>query len=241
MTHPLHESAYQLNLNFKTEENSFLRTFTFIETTPINGKVQDIFTKNGVCQSFSPSAPFTKREIKEAKASAPLVDSSCQTVAAFDFNDAEKRYLNGPNIQSTEQSILTLFQDAKVKSLIPAQFILCEGSLKADILKGLSDREVEYLNSKSGAVSFCECAEYFMNGMKLGGAPKEFEIQKYFKEIGKASFKPVKTSTVFYPDQYKEIYAPTSPFASALIPVFSVTGNYSATSKITTLHVERKK
>lgn len=240
-TQPLNERAYELKLHFKSQDSSFVRTFTFLETSPTKGRVQDIFTKNGVCQSFNPASPFSKREIKEAKAALPLVDLSLQTVAVFDLNDSEKRYLNGDVIQSAEQSVISLFTNAKIKALIPAQFILCEGSLKADILKSLSEREVEYLNSREAAQSFCECAEYFMNGMKLGGSPKELDIQKYFKALGKESFNPVKTSTTFYPEQYKEIYAPTSQFANTLIPVFSLTGNYSMTSKITTLHVERKK
>ena len=240
-TNSLHDSAYTLSLTFKSAGNAFVRTFIFLETPPVDGRVQDIFTKNGVCQTFSPIQPFTKRELKEAKSTLPLCDPLCQTVAVFDFSDSEKRYLEGTNIYKAELSVVSLFQEAKIKALIPAQFILCEGSLKHDLLKGLSDPEIEFLNSKEGAKTFCECAEYFMNGMKLGGAPREFDFHKYFRGLGNSPYKPVKVSTVFYPEQYKTIYSPSSPFAETLIPVFSVTGNYSDSTKITTLHVERKK
>lgn len=240
-TKPLHESAYELSLTFKSQETSFIRTFTFLETSPTAGSVQDIFTKNGVCQAFNPAHPFTKREIKEAKATLPLYDPLLQTVAVFDFSDSETRYIKRNTIDSAEMSVLSLFQDAKIKALIPAKFILCEGSLKHDLLKGLSDPEIEFLNSTEGAKTFCECAEYFMNGMKLGASPRELDFHKYFRNIGNEAYKPVKVSTVFYPEQYKTIYAPNSPFAETLIPVFNVTGNYSPHNKITTLHVERRK
>lgn len=238
-THPLHESAYELKLDFSSQESSFARTFTFLETSPKEGRVQDIFTKNGVCQNYKPSKPLTRKEQGEAEAALPLINPAYQTVAVFDFNDLENRYRYQDSIAATEKSVLNLFQEGQLK-MIPANFLLFEGSLKHDILKQLSETEIAFLNSKPGAKAFCECAEYFMNGMKLGGSPRDFDPHKYIIGVKNERYKPVQISTVFYPEQYKTVYSVDSAFSMALKPVFQVSGNYDPSNKITTLHVRRK-
>jgi hypothetical protein len=126
---------------------------------------------------------------------------------------------------------------------------LCEGSLKGDLLKlgGFSDREVEFLNSKQGASHFCQCAEFFMNGFKLGYSvcndTTEFSGSKYIKPISGrfSAFKPQSISTVFYPAQYKEMYSPQGGYAQSLQPIYSVEGDYEESMQITTLHVWERK
>lgn len=267
---PLNENAYNLIINFKEQSGaSNKRKFTFKQQSSVEeGVILDVFTKNGKCQNSLLAQLFNQREVKEAKNSSiqakKMNSSFSSTVAVFDLKTASQGYLpcleqpiaqsesvvceffkqetfKGTNSKKAKE-IYTIF-----KNQLPLDFIICEGSLKSDLLQhgGFSDREIEYLNSSSGSTSFCQLAEFFMNAFKLGqssisSAVYEFNAQNYIKPIQTASFKPQRESQVFYSSLYQELYSPSGQFASTLKPIFSVSGNYFADTQITLLTVEKK-
>ena len=70
---------------------------------------------------------------------------------------------------------------------------------------------------------------------------QNLRLKTYLKPISDdKSFEPCQASTVFYPEDYKETYAPEGDFAKTLAPFFSVTGNFDPQTKITTLNMWRK-
>lgn len=263
---PLHEKAYDLNIKFLDKDSHALsdKTFTFIEEFSLNeGTIWDVFTKNGVCKA---SLPFTKSDVKELNQAAKMLPNALSTplVCVLDLKDPSTGYLPNSTIVACEEAVCSFFQNdtaskgssaqskkvhSLFKSSIPVDFVICEGHLKMDLLEqgGFTDKEIEYFQStSSGKTSFCKTAEYFMNGFKLGDtghvAGKSFPAHAYVKSISPKfnTFQPYKTSTVFYPALYKDMYSPNGEFAATLEPKFTSSGSFDAATEITTLTVEKK-
>lgn len=118
-------------------------------------------------------------------------------------------------------------------------FILFEGSLKADLLRSglFSAEEISVLQEDSlGRQSFCQCAEFFMNAFKLGHTTPGFPFHKYLVPIDpEKPFEPLSTSVVFYPKSYEELYSLESPIAHCFRKCFGVVGD--KVSDITCWHV----
>ncbi len=158
--------------------------------------------------------------------------AKCEEVVCDFF----KQEITNSAISSRSKKIHTLIQKN-----YPLDFVLCEGSLKMDILKygGFLDKEIEYFQkTKIGAKSFCQCAEFFMNAFKLGQEVRAHEGtflgEKYFIPISKkyAVLKPQKKSTVFYPSSYKELYSLEGDFAKVMSSIFSVSGQFDKDSQV---------
>jgi len=251
---PLHENAYELNVHFS---NNSVKTFTFSQHASVKeGNLSDVFTKNGLC---STPLQFQKRDLQEAKNVVSHLQSKDPIIAVFDLKEPHTHYIPCSSCENTiaksEELVCNFFQGKRVNSLVSnhaekirtqlsLDYILCEGSLKEDLLKngGFSDQEIEHLNSNS--MQFCQLAEFFMNGFKLGQSCKnhdtEFLAEKYIKPISNTIFESYKKSTVFYPSLYKNMYSVEGNFAKTLSSVFSVSGEFSEKTQITTLIVEKK-
>ncbi len=114
-------------------------------------------------------------------------------------------------------------------------YIILEGSLKADLL-GLqifSEEEADFLQTDPvGKLGFCQCAEFFMNGFKLGHTALGLSVHKYVVPIhSNKLFEPLSNSVVYYPKSYQKLYALASPIAKCFQNCFSIEG--SKTSGIT--------
>ncbi len=266
----LNEKAYEVNVQFLDVDSHSLsdKSFTFLQEVSVEeGTIWDVFTKNGTCQN---KLPFSNKDPVFAETVAKKLPESLLSplVCVLDLKDPSTGYLpNTSSLQSiakSEAAVCGFFQNniaekqaskcaqkmhTLFKSSLPVDFIICEGSLKVELLQqgGFTDHEVEYFQtSRSGKDSFCVMAEYFMNGFKLGDtayspSKASFSAQKFIKPISTKfpDFHPYKTSAVFYPPQYKEIYSSEGEFAATLKPVFSAAGDFDTVTEITTLTVEK--
>ena len=108
-------------------------------------------------------------------------------------------------------------------------FILLEGSLKADLLRSkiFSDQEAAFLQADpAGKKAFCQFAEFFMNGFKLGHTALGLSLHQYIVPIDRErSFVPLKNSFVFFPKSYQKLYALDSPIAQCFQKCFSIEGH----------------
>jgi hypothetical protein len=267
----LNEKAYELSIEFLDENKQLLsdKKFTFKQESSVEeGTIWDVFTKNGTC---SAGLPFTGADVQDTKKAAKMLSDllpSDPLVCVLDLKDPHTSYIPCSSCTQTiatcEEIVCDFFQQKTVDSSlskhaknmhalfqksVPVDFVICEGSLKVDLLQqgGFTDKEVEYFQAtSSGKISFCKSAEFFMNGFKLGetaySETASFPVDKFIKPLSKkfSSFQPHKTSTVFYPALYKDIYSPSGEFATVLEPVFSTSGNFDPSTKITTLSVEKK-
>ncbi|MBX3718925.1 MAG: hypothetical protein KF898_04700 [Parachlamydiales bacterium] len=253
---PLHESAYALNIAFSGKDGSLLSTkaFTFIQDPSAKeGEIFDIFSQNGVCNK----PLFTMNDVKGLKLAAAklqLEKPQHPTVLVLDLKDSQKEYLDGAEIAQHEAVVCDFFQTGKTDPCLsrhaqkitplfqgayPLDFVLCEGSLKKDLVHQFSDAQAQFfLSGSEGPISFCQCAEYFMNGFKFGHAVTGISADHYIKPITNKVFHPFEKSTVWYPALYKEIYSPEGEFANTLKPIFSIFGLFDAKTKITQMSVE---
>lgn len=255
----LNEVAYNLVVNFHAKDGSLhsRKVIQFQQQCPQQvGTVTDVITKNSLCQIFS----FEKREVQEAKKVMSMVqaDAPGPFVAVFDFKDPTYGYGNHshPSILQNEDAAVNFFANplpaGSKKSLKdihglfhsahPIDFILCEGSLKTDILTKFEDKQIEFLNSKDFTEGFCICAEYFMHGFKQGQAPNDMQPLKYFKAVSKQTqtYAAQTDSKVFYPPLYKDTYGPYSDFVKSLMPIFNVVSKANLCNGIVTLSVRKK-
>jgi hypothetical protein len=271
---PLNESAYELNVQFLNENGSSIseKKFTFLQQHPVEkGKVLDVFTKNGSCGPAFLKHLFQKSDEQFAKKVSAKLNActvSGPLTGVLDIKEPHTGYIPcsacEQNVAESEEVVCNFFSKKEIDSSLsshakkihsifhsslPVDFVICEGTLKTDLLKngGFTDKEIEYFqNTSSGAISLCQCAEFFMNGLKLGQEAQNtsgyFQAEKFIKPIsGKfACFLPYQSSTVFYPALYKDIYSPEGEFTQVLHPVFSVTSTFDEDTKITTLNVEKK-
>lgn len=253
---PLNESAYALNIAFSDKDGSLLSTkaFTFIQDPSAKeGEIFDIYSQNGACNR----PLFTTKDFKGLQLAASklqLEKPKHPTVLVLDLKDSNKKYLEGFEIAQHEAVVCDFFQNGKIdpylskqaKKIVPLfqgtcplDFVLCEGSLKKDLIHQFSDTQAEYfLSSSEGPISFCQCAEYFMNGFKFGQEVTGIPADHYIVPISNKVFHPFQKSTVWYPALYKEIYSPEGEFAKTLKPVFSVSGAFDVKTQITQMSVE---
>ena len=268
---PLNEGAYQLSVQFSNgQENVSNKTFTFYQLPSVQkGMILDVITKNGISQSQILET-FTNRDVKEAKSVTSMLNSthlSFPKVAVLDLKDSHSHYTPCAecehSIAVNEQYVCDFFKSSLTPpvqnnpaqklhhlfhTILPIDFVICEGSLKQALVKkgGFSDKEVEFLYTKVGAVAFCQLAEFFMNGFKTGQTARatasEYLAEHFITPLSSRfpSFKPYQESVVYYPGTYKQIYSPEGDFAQILKPVFSITGDYNQINKITTLSFSRK-
>ncbi len=271
---PLTDQSYDLNIQFLNDQDTIVSkiTFTFLQAGKGKDTLWDVFTKNGHCKSSLLEHLFDKKDEKAAiQASVALkaAPPSGPVVFVLDLQEPHTHYSPCHNCTETiakcEEIVCRYFQsqcksaaDSTLKrakkmhalfhSSLPVDFILCEGSLKMDILKdgGFTEREKAFFQSKTGAIAFCQLTEFFMNAFKFGqitmGSTIRFSAERYLHPISNrfAAFQACQISTVLYPSLYKTIYSPSSEFAKALSAVFSVTGEYNNSTGITTLNIARK-
>ncbi len=248
--HPQGQDHYQLEIGFANnmaETNTFRKVSFFTECEPVQNTVWDICTKNGHTQSCN---IFNKKDTKAVKKAVELLpDDRPPTILTLDLKDKLEGYSASckEEIRLKENQIITSMKTKKVfKDHI--DFMLHEGSLKADLLQAglFSEKECAFLNSPAGAMPFCQIAEYFMNGFKLGACAKihgvVFSAKQYITPVSErfSEFLPVKQSIVLYPEEYQKLYSQESPFARSLEPAFVVEGDYFAESGITKICVEKR-
>lgn len=228
----------------------------------------DVYSQNGECTSPDEilTKLFKKGDVKGVKSAAGVVKATAfkgPTILVLDLkaHDLDKGYREqaGGTIEKCEDVVCDFFKKKtagsqiskearQVQSLLTPDFVLCEGRLKVDLLKGggFSASEIDYFHTRSGAQSLCQTAEFFMNAFKFGemaqGEKGNFLAGKYIVPVSGrlASFKPCAKSTVLYPALYAKLYSPEGEFAKTLSTVFNVSGKLDAPSKITTMSMVRK-
>src|SRR2546428_11808902 len=94
---PLNENAYELNMLFSNQtEQLFNKTFTFLQQSFVQeGKILDVFTKNGICSSSLFENLFNKTDVKEAHNGATYLQSFPTPdllVAVLDLKEPHTHY-----------------------------------------------------------------------------------------------------------------------------------------------------
>src|SRR5690348_1913727 len=242
----LHESAYQLKVNFLSEKGAVVdgKEFTFVQDFyPEAEKICDVFTKNGTCNASILKKLFSNKDVAQAEQSAVCFSTPPKALLwVLDLKDPKSGYSNSHPIKKNEEEVYQFFKADKVNSTasspskklyeifhrnVPMGFMICEGSLKADLLSkgGFTDPEVAYFNTHEGGLDFCQMAEFFMNAFKLGqegkGQAGFLKGSSFIYPLSEKPFQPSKVSTVLYPPFYKQIYAVDGQFAKTLGTVFS--------------------
>lgn len=262
---PLNDGAYELKVQFLNKEKKHIsdQIFTFCQKNQNlkDGKILDVYSQNGFCRTAMLKNLFKKRDLKGVEQAAKKLASPFEpkgpVVCVLDIKGMQKSYQD-PKISKCEKVVCDFFHEKtvedsqspigkKIHGLFqkshPLDFVICEGSLKSHLLKKFTDKQVvEYLQSKSGSKSFCQVAEFFMNGFKFGQEASDIKAKDYIKPVSSKFdvFHPYKKSTVWYPVLYKDLYSPQGVYAKALNPIFSVKGSLDENSGITTVNVEKK-
>ena len=257
---PVKQDAYELQIKFFDEKETLVsdKKFTFVQGKSGEGELFDVYSQNGTSVPNLLEHLFMNHDESGIKKAATKVKGAKgPTILVLDLKDPVAGYNANETVAKGEKMFCSFFQNKPVDGTVSARakkikskifcpdFVLCEGALKMDLLKsgGFSVSEVDYFNSPKGAMSFCKCAEFFMNAFKFGqvahGPNGEFLAAKYIVPINGAVFGPFAKSTVLYPKMYQELYSPKGEFALVLSSVFSVTGDFDKQSKITTLSVEK--
>lgn len=267
----LNEASYEIEVHFCDVAGSLIskKSAVFTQQHSVTfGETWDVYSQNGVCcdpllNLFKDkhTSLFKHPDERGIKKAAQYRKEVCQSsgVLVLDMKDKDKKYLDKAMISKSEEVISDFFRTKKVDSdflprakklhgvfqeALPIGFVLCEGSLKCDILNHFSDVECDYfLNTPAGRVDFCQVAEFYMNGFKFGQEVRGIFSEKYFLSTlsHSTSFKPQSKSTVWYPEAYKEIYSLDGTFAQVMKPFFSVSGSFDAKSGITSMSLEVKK
>lgn len=259
---PLHEKAYQVDISFLDKGGIKLsdKSVTFYQQNEIpSGNILDIYSQNGtssdqVVNLFKNHEKqlFTSNDekgIKKAVAKIKSTKSIDPTVLVLDLKNQDKSYSNIDEITKSEKAVCNFYKKNSVDSdYLPRakkihnalkgliDFVICEGSLKHDLLQDFSDTQAEWLISKEGSLLFCQYAEFYMNGFKFGQESKSILSTKYIELISPKfnSFKPCSKSTVWYPKSYKDIYSLTGHFMTTLKNVFSIEEQFEKQTDITT-------
>jgi hypothetical protein len=260
---PLHESAYELKISFSKGTDKSSKIFTFIQQPVVKeGVIFDVMTKNG--QVGIPIQDFFNvteyKEMENAAKQLTPVSLNEPRIAVLDIKDSHLQYSEHSIVERETQVCEFLRSDqatvnglagqvhAIVNQKLNIDFALQEGSLKRALVHqgGFTDQEIEYFYTRPGKIDFCQVAEFFMNGFKMGQEVKTgtnlFQSHPYITQISKRfeSFQPRNRSVVFYPSLYKKMYSPDGDFAKVLSSVFTITGEYNKKNKITTLDFVRK-
>ena len=161
----LGESSYRLNTHFHQENGSVHCRFIDFHRTPSlkEATVCDIFTKNGKCASDFQTSLFKQSDLKDCKGIPHLMMkySATQYVAVVDLKDGEGTYHDLKTIQAHEKQLMEFLSQktqwgktaGKIRELLLGQgpfFMICEGSLKHDLLeKFFSKEEIRLLSLSS--------------------------------------------------------------------------------------------
>lgn len=264
-----HARAYQLEMDFTDMAGSSLSkkhvNFTQ-DRAPVQGRLWDVASINSRCGVPS---HFEKRDFESIKAALSQyaeMGGADPIIVTLDIKDSHDLYDSaacpGESISSEEDAVCDFFRATELdlpnsstrkkihslfQSVHPVDFVLREGSLKKDLLQtGLfSDAEADFFQ-KRGGKAFCQVAEFFMNGLKLGSVARstagDFPLYAYVTSLLSVptSFGPYNESTVLYPPLYQETYSLEGPFFRSLASVYSVSGSLDPKSKITTVNVAAK-
>ena len=253
---PKNSDAYELQLSFLDQQGGPISQKSFIfsqQCPPQEGEIVDVYSQNGSCSEPLLKQLFNKSDVAGVNKATRKLKALGPVVLVLDLKDENKGYLDEGAIAKSEAVVCDFFQQKaadgapkhakKIHKLFQKtlDFVICEGSLKTDLLKQFAEPEVEYFqNTQQGAIHFCQCAEFFMNGFKLGQEVRGIASEKYITPISGHSFEPHQKSTVLYPALYKDIYSVHGKFAQVLKPVFSVNGRFDEESQITEMSVEMK-
>ncbi len=256
----LHESAYELNIQFYDEKSNIAdnKQFTFCQGgSATDTEIYDVFTKNGSSLATLSNHLFIGSDFNFAKKVTPLLlAKSDQTshICALDLQHPTLYYAHS-NIENSENAVCSFLtadkpsKDAsknaqgihkKFKETLAVDFVLKEGTLKQHLLTygGFTDSQAAFFNSEKGYLSMCQTAEFFMNAIKLGESVRVLEGTDFVHSISGKTFTPCKTSTNFYPELYKDIYSSTGNFAKQLGQFYSISGEFHIKSEITTLQIK---
>lgn len=111
-------------------------------------------------------------------------------------------------------------------------YILLEGSLKADLLKSgiFSKEETAFLQEgPAGGKALCQIVEFVMNALKLGHTVWGLSADQYIVPIDPDKpFTPLSNSVVFFPKRYGDLYGLDSPSIQCFKKCFSVIGEKKA-------------
>ncbi|MBS0626346.1 MAG: hypothetical protein JSS32_09880 [Verrucomicrobia bacterium] len=256
----LNQDAYKFQVQFSdaagkpVSEKSFV--FTQTQSPSEDTETLDVYSQNGVCRSNVLKHLFSQEDVLGVQNVAKkAIQANGPVVYVLDLKGINKGYLD-PTIPKCEEAVCDFFKSEEADDAwtgaaqdvhkvfqknLPVDFVLCEGSLKTKLVSEFSDEEAGFLLSKKGVTAFCQVAEPFMNGFKLGQEVKGIAAKDYMAPVSKKVevFHPTQKSTVLYPDAYKEIYSLNGAYAKSLSGVFSVSGDFDEETGITSMTVER--
>lgn len=269
---PIKEDSYTLRIEFLQETDAVVSQKDFIFSLGEEGKntdhaafeneLFDVYSQNGICDPEILETLFTKTDVQEIRRAIRLLKTfkfQGPTILVLDLKVPEAGYREDPEgtIAKSEKVICDFLKNRTLssevtkharhfhKALTP-DFILCEGSLKKDILRygEFSPAEVDYFHTSAGLKTLCQYTEFFMNAFKMGktaqGQSGTLSAHQYIKPMSDKSFRPCVKSTVFYPPTYKEMYSLEGAFMNVLENAYSVEGEHHHDLQITRISVTRK-
>lgn len=171
-----------------------------------------------------------------------------QTLVTLDLKDSKLSYRDKPVIRQAEDRFCNFLCgdcDSDTESLLPVrgpedfypesvkkqahtlfkqmdiQYVLREGSLKADLLDHLTQPQQQFFLSPG--TDFCEFTEIIMTACKQGdsinGLPP---LTNYVVPIGKEPFTPRTPHEIWYPKFYEGLYNPKSRITEIQRNIFDV-------------------
>ncbi len=236
--------AYAFNIMFASNEKSLSsKRFIFTHKNKEKGDLVDIYSLNS--QSSELTGTFCGRDIKCLKEVVKQLDLSSKrsTLLTVDIKNVSQGYLD-PCIRVSEVRVcefLSHHEKSSSKSANQARellqgkldYVFCEGSLKSDLLKQFEEKEIEFLNSKEGALTYCKLTEVFMNAAKFGHACESIDAGKFIVDLSPTThFHPHSESTIWYPKRYKQS---SKEVASMFSPVFTTSLSFDHPTGITSL------
>ncbi|KTC64745.1 Uncharacterised protein (plasmid) [Legionella adelaidensis] len=194
--------------------------------------VVDIYSLNYEVSMQENSSLVDKRKVK--KINRDLSSLTCmppssakhihaQVVLVLDIKTKEEGYNNKGIIQTKEQEFLSLFNQTPSISFIDTlqkaglQYVILEGSLKADLLGKNLFEETHEKHLQSTSEDFCQLVEFMINAFKRGetvviknkshGVEYTFNAADYLKKISPdmPDYQPANMSVTVYPKQYYSI------------------------------------
>lgn len=266
--------AYQYTTQFLDAERKVVSTASSVfyrRQGPANpGNVVDIYSQNG--RSLPNPTDLLGggdghliehgdlRGLRRVANKLQLNPEQDRTVFVLDLRDVGGSYVDPTSIEESEKVVCEYISSKKqpeglgksakkahelFHSKLPVDFVLCEGSLKHELLKGLDETQMDYfLNTgKTGRTAFCEYTEPFMTAMKLGDELKVFDLREGFlipvspPQTSPENFSPRSVSTVYYPEEYQDLYSPQARIPQALSKVLPVTFSVDPVNQITEMTI----
>ena len=225
--------GYALTVQFLDDmgHGASQKEFPFIFQRCVDGRTVDIASINAEAHSKAATLrkkTFCEEDISEIADALRIsqderAKDDSQVVAVIDFRNSGGGYANKDVIQTAEETVFKYLHDesteetstiAKARKIFhesDVQFVIREGSLKADLIRSgsFSPDEIEFFFDRRGGQYLCQTTEFFMNAIKFGHIPTSiggWSPQDYLYPLSdEACFQPYSRSIVVYPPSYHDM------------------------------------